>query len=160
PFLLNRTGPAVVGYADAMDLNRTGRLRQSDEVAFEVEARDAGDGPKTDLEMDQRFRGAVLDHYERGRWGSIALTTLAGRRSGDWQFSRILIPRPQRGEFTLSYTVPPESSGLFLADPFTIPDAVPFRPDSQNLLPIASLRPVRRKAPWHFDGVDFTLNPV
>src|SRR5207244_1691871 len=38
------------GVGPLMDLNRTGRIRLSGEVVFEVEAQDAGGNPKVDLD--------------------------------------------------------------------------------------------------------------
>lgn len=158
PFSLNRTGPAVVAYADSMDLNRVGRLRPTDQEAFKVEARDAGDGPKTDIDLEQRWRGAVLDHYQGGRWFNRDQTATAlprRHRGGRYRFSRILIPRPQRGEYTLAFSVPADCNGLFLADPVSLPDADPgsrFR-----LAPVAAQSAESRKA-WSYEATDFTLH--
>jgi hypothetical protein len=162
PFLLNRVGPAEVGYSDAMDLNRTGRLRPSDEVAFEVEARDAGDGPKTDLDREQRWRGAVLDHYERGRWSNLRGLQTTGPVESI-HYPRMLFPRPQRGEYTLAFTVPGERGdrpiGLFLADPISLPDAERTAGAVNRLAPVASRHPEGRRG-WSFDAADQTLIPA
>lgn len=50
-----------------MDLNRTGTVRLSKAVAFEVKAEDAHGNPKLDLSLHQRWRGSALNTYARGR---------------------------------------------------------------------------------------------
>jgi transglutaminase-like putative cysteine protease len=162
PFSLHRSGPAIVAYSDGMDLNRVGRLRPTDKVAFEVEARDAGDGPKTDLDLEQRWRGAVLDHYEHGRWYNRDQTSLGLPRRNPtvrWRFPRIVFPRPQRGEYTLAFAVPSETTNnaLFLSDPMWLPDEdVTAR---VRLVPIAGQNPEGRKS-WNYEPNDFTMQLV
>jgi hypothetical protein len=51
-----------------LDLNRTGTLEQNNELAFEVYADDFSGKPKLDLNPTQRWRTAVLIHYEGGKW--------------------------------------------------------------------------------------------
>jgi transglutaminase-like putative cysteine protease len=66
---LFRRSQLQVGLGDTLiDLNRTGTIRTSSAVAFEVRAETADGAPKLDLDPDQRWRGIVLNHYESGRW--------------------------------------------------------------------------------------------
>src|SRR5439155_13037079 len=78
PFTLTPTGLST-GYSEGLDLNHAGQVRVSDRIAFEVEARDAEGNPKS-LGPEQRFRGAVLDKYENGRWASRVIELLAQRQ--------------------------------------------------------------------------------
>lgn len=50
-----------------MNLFRTGTVRLSKTVAFEVSAADDQGNPKLDLPIDQRWRGSALNTYARGR---------------------------------------------------------------------------------------------
>jgi hypothetical protein len=67
----------TTGYADTIDLNVTGQVQVNDEVALRVIAsydmigpKEKPRLPKTDLNPEQRWRGATLSYYdkERGRW--------------------------------------------------------------------------------------------
>jgi transglutaminase-like putative cysteine protease len=70
-------GKLETGLGDGnLDLNRTGALEQNKEVAFAVYAEDAAGNPKTDLDLDQRWRTAALTHYEQGRWARDRLSGL------------------------------------------------------------------------------------
>jgi len=51
-----------------IDLNRTGTVRLSKTVAFEVKAEDARHQPKLDVDPGQRWRTMTLHNYEHGRW--------------------------------------------------------------------------------------------
>jgi hypothetical protein len=153
PFLLNRGGPIVQGFTDQMDLNRTGHVQPSDEVAFTVRARDAKGDPFLELSGEQRWRGAVLDHYERGRWVSRSLTLLRKSRDDTWRFPGHR-PEPRPGQIALDFAVPEATTtnALFLADPLWLPD-------DTILLPIASLQPDQRRS-WYYQIVDQTLVPM
>ena len=62
-----------------MDINRTGTVRLSKTVAFEVSAEDARGEPKLDLSPNQRWRGSALNTYARGRcFNRAALLSLHG----------------------------------------------------------------------------------
>src|SRR5262249_22700331 len=66
---LFRSGALQVGLGDTLiDINRTGTIRTSGAVAFEIKAEDATGQPKLDLDRNQRWRGLLLNHYEGGRW--------------------------------------------------------------------------------------------
>jgi hypothetical protein len=51
-----------------IDLHRTGALSLDNEVVLEVRAAYRDGTPKLDLPADQRWRGQVYRHYERGEW--------------------------------------------------------------------------------------------
>ena len=59
-----------VGYSSEhlVDLNRSGDLTPSGEVAFEVTATAPGGAPKADLAPERRWRGRAFGAYERGKW--------------------------------------------------------------------------------------------
>jgi hypothetical protein len=63
------SGKLQTGVEPGMDLNRTGLIEVSDELAFEVSASENG-RPKLDLDREQRWRGETLDMYSSGRWQS------------------------------------------------------------------------------------------
>lgn len=64
-----------------LDLNRTGSLRLSQEIAFEVKAEAADGQAKLDLNPDQRWRRNILNHYEAGRWSYVPRGAAEGRRN-------------------------------------------------------------------------------
>jgi transglutaminase-like putative cysteine protease len=64
-----------------LDLNRTGSLRLSQEIAFEVKAEDANGLPKLNLNSGQRWRRNILNHYEAGRWSYVPRGAAEGRRN-------------------------------------------------------------------------------
>jgi transglutaminase-like putative cysteine protease len=79
PFVLESSPSAfaATAYADSIDLNLTGQVEVTDEVAFKVVAsydhigvNERPKQPKTDLESQQRWRGATLNYYDatRARW--------------------------------------------------------------------------------------------
>ncbi len=51
-----------------IDLNRSGTLGISKEVAFEVLVRGLDGQPRDDLSLETRWRGMARYYYERGRW--------------------------------------------------------------------------------------------
>src|SRR5262249_3024386 len=63
-----RAPPPQTGFAEQMDLNRTGLIEVDDEVVLEVRAEDAAGNPRLDLSGEQRWRGMVLDFYSQGCW--------------------------------------------------------------------------------------------
>jgi hypothetical protein len=56
------------GIPEVIDLNRTGQVEVNDDVVLEVRAEDREGNPMVSLPIDQRWRGAFLDRYEKGRW--------------------------------------------------------------------------------------------
>ncbi len=102
----------------AVDLNRTGELEGSSEVAFEVTAEEDG-LPKHDLSAETRWRGRVLTHYTQGGW----------RREATFRFPTLALdatavrvepwapPPLGAGQFQLRFTVPGTLRSDFLAEP-------------------------------------------
>jgi transglutaminase-like putative cysteine protease len=54
----------------AIDLNLSGEVVPSNEVAFHVRAENRDGSPKLDLAPESRWRGATFNEYEHGKWGS------------------------------------------------------------------------------------------
>ncbi len=122
-----------VGLSTGIDLNRTGTLDPTDEVALRVAAyRDARlSEPKTDLPANQRWRGATLDWYDNGRWaGTHSLASSSIMLAQGLTMPRVLVkgevpsagsrelPDLGPGQFYLAFTVMPHvSGGLVLAEP-------------------------------------------
>jgi len=107
-----------VGYsADQMvDLNRTGALATNPEPAFEVVATNRDGSPKTDLSLEQRWRGKALRSYRNGEWKAEddplpPIAPLALKVS-DWA-----PPDLGPGQFELRFEVPAKLRAAFLADP-------------------------------------------
>jgi transglutaminase-like putative cysteine protease len=108
------SGPSSsTGYSDEMDLRRGGSVKVDDSPAFTVTAEDEYGRFKTDLPLDQRWRGVALDKYQDGVWTGYRVpegTTLFR--------TPVREPSPGDGMFQLTYTVQPRrAGGLFLADP-------------------------------------------
>jgi transglutaminase-like putative cysteine protease len=125
---------ASVGMADGIDLNRTETLDPADEEALRVEAFQDRDltQPKTDLSLNQRWRGVTLASYENGRWQS-GHTLPVQSSPLDWgvlgQPGKPLtsaaptrhLPDLGPGQFYLRYTVfPRKAGGLVLAEPVAV----------------------------------------
>jgi hypothetical protein len=112
-----------------VDLNRTGTVRLSENVAFEVQAKDAQGLPKLDLDPGQRWRSLTLSSYENGRWfnhGGRALES-AGPKGATEHLPRPLEKKedfPDLGprQFTLTLTFSGRVAGrrLVLAEPVHI----------------------------------------
>lgn len=97
---------------EEMNLNHIGRVELDDEAALQFSATDATGQPKLDLSEDQRWRGSVLDWYDRGKWTTMHLTA-AGSQRGQQD-----LPNFGPGQFFLDFTVQPrQSGGLVLAEP-------------------------------------------
>jgi hypothetical protein len=100
-----------IGFSDEIDLTRTGRLERDDTPAFSVGVVSPAGRPAAGLPAEQRWRGVVLDHYEKGIWRSYTNWTdrgarpLAGTLDAD------------AGVRWLHFRVPREAGWLFLADP-------------------------------------------
>jgi len=91
-----------------IDLNGTGVIEVSDEVAVMVQAEDSQGHPKLDLSPEQRWRGAVLEYYAKGRW--IATEPLSRVMpfggGGDEGIGKVIVRPPFQG------SPPPQSIGL------------------------------------------------
>jgi transglutaminase-like putative cysteine protease len=119
-----------IGYsADQMvNLNQSGSLQPNPEPAFEVRASHSDGGAKTDLNLNQRWRGTALRHYSRGEWRGTELglppvsyargkwepgaAQLLARDVGPWS-----PPDLGAGQFALSFDVPARLPPAPLADP-------------------------------------------
>jgi transglutaminase-like putative cysteine protease len=123
-------GRSETGLADVLDLNKTGVLDPTDEVAVLVEAfADAGlTVPKTDLPPGQRWRGATLDGYANGRWQPVRVVRLGAIAVGRGPMA-VGPPRDEQhelpdlgpGQFFLNFTVlPKQGGGLVLAEPAVV----------------------------------------
>ncbi|MBL8796705.1 MAG: transglutaminase domain-containing protein [Planctomycetia bacterium] len=126
---LLRSSQMQSGLGDStLDLNRTGSLRLSQEVAFEVDA-DLPDGqPKLDLNPEQRWRRNILNHYEAGRWSYVPRGGAEGKRNrppptGDAPGNPDgSLPDLGDGQFYLKYTFAGRLRWqLILADPLVLP---------------------------------------
>lgn len=110
---LNPGHMRVHASGEEINLNETGRLELDDEAAFEVVAVDAAGEPKLDLPPDQRWRGPVLEWYEKGKWRGLHPFQTRGSRG----------PQPGLPDFGpqqyfLTFTVPPRQPGAqVLAEP-------------------------------------------
>jgi transglutaminase-like putative cysteine protease len=61
-------GTSVTGFAEQMNLNKTGEVELNDDIAMTVFVTDVDGNPYSGLPLDQRWRGAVLEHYDNGLW--------------------------------------------------------------------------------------------
>ena len=98
------------------DLNRTGTLKANDEIAFEVTAEVEGK-PKTNLSLEQRWKGTVLREYDKGIWKpglDIPLPGIGAKITDPKIWSP---PSLGPGQCSLSFSIPKELPGHFLADP-------------------------------------------
>ncbi|MBV9124668.1 MAG: DUF3488 domain-containing protein, partial [Planctomycetes bacterium] len=126
------------GFSEDMDLNRTGLVERSHDVAMEVSAEDANHQPKLDLNPDQRWRGATLEVYKHGRWyanpfaGPVPWNLNPFRRQSSPQTQ---LPDLGPDQYFLTFTVNAlQTNQYFLADP------VVYDPQG-NLSPVISLQP-------------------
>jgi hypothetical protein len=128
-------GPIEVGAGADMDLNRTGTVRMSEDVAFEVQVTDKENGgrPKLNLSERQCWRGVVLDNYERGRWrpfnpgiifqaiGILPQVTVPSRLpryEGVHLHKNKELPSLGPDQYFLTFHVNPKKAhGVFLAEP-------------------------------------------
>lgn len=93
-----------IGYAEdrnLIDLNVSGELQSSSEVAFEVRAETADGQPKLDLPSTQKWRGTSFNYYDQGRW------TNRGWSSRSFNPNRDRIP----GELRERMFRPPDPTG-------------------------------------------------
>jgi len=119
--ILNPGSQPRMGYSDAVDLNPTGPLKVSDEIALEVFAEVPGGKPKLDLPPDQRWRGVTFDYYHQGRWLPRPLELDFATVSTTGQVHRALtnvLPDLGPRKFYLTFNVDfARFGGLLLADP-------------------------------------------
>jgi hypothetical protein len=106
---------AQTGFSDEIDLRREGRLAVDDRVAFRVAVSDRAGQPVRRLPPDQRWRGLVLDRYDKqGVWRC----ELNVRGAGVPVYRLQATPsEPQGNLLQLRFEVPRRTGALFLADP-------------------------------------------
>jgi transglutaminase-like putative cysteine protease len=75
---------AETGVPMGIDLNRTGQIEVDEEVVMEIQARDRNNQPKTDLNLEQRWRGMFLDQYDHGRWRFAQQPQMTGLPGGEF----------------------------------------------------------------------------
>ena len=147
--LRDESGPKArlqAGPGEGINLNRDGTVELDEEIAFRVVATDADGRPKLDLSGEQRWRGAVLDWYERGRWNvaqQAPAAFLPRRRQRQ-------LPDFGAGQYYLTFTVTPrQAGGLLLAEP------VRLGPPTARLPVIAAVD--SRRAPPFFEMIGTVL---
>jgi hypothetical protein len=149
---------AQTGFAEEINLNRTGELELDDEVAFAVTATGSDGQAKTDLPVAQRWRGTVLEIYRDGRWfmSDRSRMSIAFRRFGSGQRrsserSPEKLPDLGPAQYFLGYQMQPRrSGGLFLAEPILFAG-------SKSILPVIATDSGQRTPFYEFSG---TVLPV
>ncbi|MHB1424263.1 MAG: transglutaminase TgpA family protein, partial [Gemmataceae bacterium] len=112
---------------EEINLNRIGRIELDNGIALQVAAVDVDGQPKLDLSAEQRWRGAVLDCYEKGKW-MMHESPPVSRRGRQYE-----LPHFGPGQYFLTFNVPARpSGGLVLAEP------IHFGPGDARL-PVISL---------------------
>src|SRR5262249_571273 len=108
---------AEIGYApeSAIELNRIGELKASQETAFEVTARDSAGRPWDDLPLDQRWRGYGYADYSNGKWNRLTINRLNARPAN--RSSQGGLPDFGPGTVTLEYQFKEQVHGVVLAEP-------------------------------------------
>ena len=125
------------GFASRIDLNQTGPVTVSDQVAMDLYVEDLAGRPVTDINPEQRWRGTTLELYHGGRWVSRSRDNPFGPRF-------TTVPVPGGGRDDLPYLGPQsilvtfdldiwQTGGLFLAEP-----VLAFDPEDDP--PVRSLR--------------------
>jgi transglutaminase-like putative cysteine protease len=113
----NRAGSMQVGSGDGINLNGTGTIELDDGIAFQVVATDAEGRPLQNLPGEQRWRGAVLDWYEHGKW-TMTRQIQAGPRA---RSAPQELPDFGPGQFFLTFTIEARrAGGLVLAEPIRL----------------------------------------
>ena len=105
-------GAGVTGFAEQMNLNKTGEIELNEDIAMTVSVTDIDDKPYPGLAIDQRWRGAVLEHYENGVWNRRVLRKPAPKAIQ----KKLPYFGPEQLIFHYELT-PRKVGGLFLADP-------------------------------------------
>jgi hypothetical protein len=103
-----------VGFSDEVDLTRVGRVERDASPAFTVRVVDRDGRPSRGFQETQRFRGMVLDQYTDGRWKRN--TDLRGLR-GPPPRSTLPLVIDRADVLSVSFQIPRETGGLFLAEP-------------------------------------------
>jgi protein-glutamine gamma-glutamyltransferase len=126
-----------------LDLNGTGPVQLTHDVAFTVTATWPDGSPMNDLPGDQRWRGQVLDAYQAGRWSMVLRPReVVGTRLPDFG----------PGQFYLDFKLLRRRAGPPVA-------AEPVRlGDGEARVPVVSLEG-RRSSPFFESGGTLLGNP-
>ncbi|MEI6685206.1 MAG: DUF3488 and transglutaminase-like domain-containing protein [Planctomycetota bacterium] len=108
----NVAGAGVTGFAEQMNLNKTGDIELNEDIAMMVTVTDVDDKPYAGLAIDQRWRGAVLEHYDNGVWNRRVM------RKPVPKVIQKKLPYFGPEQLIFHYELTPRKvGGLFLADP-------------------------------------------
>lgn len=162
------SGRIMSGFDGGMDLNRTGKVELSDEIAFEATPLDAS-GNIAKLSPSMYWRGETLEFYQNGRWhtatsSSDALLDFAEDKGDPLESSGVQVlwtPDSQRTHhpadrptevpadktYLTIHTLPTMAGGLVLAEPLDIEAGV-------GLFPYSGGRASRSALFAYFDGAD------
>lgn len=145
-------GRLETGYnSDQMiDLTRTGELQVNRDISFIVTAIQADGLAKTDLNPNQRWRGAAFNAYDSGRWtrddpgvifaaGVAPFGSLVSTPEKPFYF-----PNLGPETFTLQYESRRQTTDLILADPVAW--------DVDRPVPVAITMPEEPVRPWFQTG--------
>ena len=111
----NVAGAGVTGFAEQMNLNKTGDIELNEDIAMMVTVTDVDDKPYSGLAIDQRWRGAVLEHYENGVWNRRVM------RKPVPKVIQKKLPYFGPEQLIFHYELTPRKvGGLFLADPIRL----------------------------------------
>jgi transglutaminase-like putative cysteine protease len=114
------------GFADELDMTRTGRVENDTSPAFSVRVENRDGRPVSGLPAGQRFRGLIFDRYVHGRWR--VSTVLKGLwKAPPSPPSPLAVERSD--VLFLKFHIPQEAGGVFLAEPVLPgprPDVLPF----------------------------------
>jgi transglutaminase-like putative cysteine protease len=132
---------AKTGFSEEIDLRRVGTLTTDEAVAFTVKMTDLDGVGQNLLPADQRWRGPVLDRYERGVWRS-ELTSFS---SSTMFLSETPAEAAGRASSRLHFQFQGRTSSLFLAEPI-YPAAVPGK------LPLAVSEPAGLRPSLFFEA--------
>ena len=141
-------GMGSTGFAEQMNLNKTGEIEVNSDVAFTLSATDNDGKPYLSLANDQRFRGAILEHYEGGIWNRRV------KRSVTTNPAQTKLPFFGTDQHLLHFQViPRKAGGMFLADPVRL-NSLPF-----NRLPVMMDPPYQDQSYFVEQGssVQFTV---
>ncbi len=130
-----RSSSSAVGSIEGVDLNRTGWVDLGNDPAFTFQAASGWPtgAPVTDLPSDMRWRGTILDAYEKGHW----LHRFRARPNLGFELPPPpTIPKIGPGQYYLTIHIRPrEAGGLFLAEPIYL------GPTGTERMPLIALEP-------------------
>ncbi len=114
------SGGISTGFAEQMNLNKTGEVEVNDEVAMTVHVTDANNKPFSGFSLDQRWRGVVLEHYENGVWNRRI------SRRVSLKSSQTKLPDFGPNQLNLQFKlIPRRVGGLFIAEPVLFDEVNP-----------------------------------